>query len=151
MEINIDVEELFLILTPFCQLLHVVSLLVIASELVLPTDEQEDRFDINFLQGASTYYVTSILAISTPTQVKEISNVISNPYLPFNCQTYDYDWIILKLNCPLEMGTNVQPACLPSSNFLPITSTIDRCFVSGWGDLSSGMFTEIFNTNLQMI
>ena len=63
MEINIDVEELFLILTPFCQLLHVVSLLVIASELVLPTDEPEDRFDINFV------YSTDILEYESSTHL----------------------------------------------------------------------------------
>ena len=45
------------------------------------------------------------------------------------------------------MGNNVQPACLPSTNFLPTTATEDRCFVSRWGDLSNGMYTEIFNTN----
>ena len=67
MAINIDVEELFLILTPFCQLLHVVSLLVIASELVLPTDEPEDRFDINFVYSTDILEYESLnFIISTP-------------------------------------------------------------------------------------
>ena len=46
--------------------------------------------------------------------------------------------VILKLGKPLELNDDVKPACLPSSNYLDLTSTEDRCFTSGWGHLQEG-------------
>ena len=66
--------------------------------------------------------------------------MISNNDLPYNSQTLDNDWIIAKLESPLEMNSDVQAACLPSSSeYLSLSSTEDRCFTSGWGSLSSGL------------
>ena len=46
------------------------------------------------------------------------------------------DWIILKLDSPLEFNDDVQPTCLPlSSNWYPENDPNNRCFVSGWGTL----------------
>ena len=67
--------------------------------------------------------------------------MISNNDLPYNSQTLDNDWIIAKLESPLEMNSDVQAACLPSSSeYLSLSSTEDRCFTSGWGTLSSGQY-----------
>ena len=41
------------------------------------------------------------------------------------------DWVILKLDSPLNFNENVQPACLPSPNWSPDTDPNARCFVSG--------------------
>ena len=41
------------------------------------------------------------------------------------------DWVILKLDFPLNFNENVQPACLPPSNWSPDTDPNARCFVSG--------------------
>merc|ERR1712079_711472 len=46
---------------------------------------------------------------------------------------------ILKLDSPLTLNDDVQPACLPSSaSYLGVSETEERCFTSGWGTLSSG-------------
>ena len=71
-------------------------------------------------------------------QVRGISQVISNPDLPYNSQTIDNDWLIVKLDSPLELNDDVQPACLPSADYLPANTTEAKCFTSGWGTLSSG-------------
>ena len=61
--------------------------------------------------------------------------------MPYNSQTFEYDWLIVKLNLPLEINSNVQPACLPSSSkYLSLTSTDERCFICGWGAHKSGVF-----------
>merc|ERR1719158_1936634 len=72
-------------------------------------------------------------------QVRGISQVISNTVLPYNSQTTNNDWVIAKLDSPLNLGGDVQAACLPSSSsYLSVESTEARCFTSGWGTLSSG-------------
>merc|ERR1712001_433093 len=71
-------------------------------------------------------------------QVRGISPVISNPDLPYNSQSINNDWVIVKLDSPLELNDDIQPACLPSADYLPATATEVRCFTSGWGTLSSG-------------
>jgi len=71
-------------------------------------------------------------------QVRGISQVISNNDLPYNSNSLNNDWVIVKLDSPLELNDNIQPACLPSADYLPATATEARCFTSGWGTLSSG-------------
>ena len=44
----------------------------------------------------------------------------------------------MKLDKPLKLNNNVQPACLPEANFLPKTASQDKCYTSGWGTLQSG-------------
>ena len=55
------------------------------------------------------------------------------PYVP---EGPDNDIVILKLKSPLKFNSNVQPACLPSSNWAPENDEKqkERCFVSGWGN-----------------
>ena len=66
--------------------------------------------------------------------------MILNSDMPYNQETADNDWLIVKLGSPLEMNSDVQAACLPSSSeYLSTSSTEDRCFTSGWGTLSSGL------------
>ena len=72
-------------------------------------------------------------------QVRGISQVISNTDLPYDSETTNNDWLIVKLDSPLLMGGDVHAACLPSPSYLPANSTEERCFTSGWGSLSSGM------------
>ena len=43
------------------------------------------------------------------------------------------DWIILKLDSPLNFNEDVQPACLPTQNWFPELDASSRCIVSGWG------------------
>ena len=43
------------------------------------------------------------------------------------------DWIILKLDSPLNFNEDVQPACLPTPNWFPELDASSRCIVSGWG------------------
>ena len=51
--------------------------------------------------------------------------------------TFDNDFVILKLEHPLHLGNDVEPAHLPNSGQLGN----DRCFVSGWGSLEPGTYT----------
>ena len=72
-------------------------------------------------------------------QFQGISGIISNTDLPFDRNNSNNDWIILKLDAPLTMGSDVQAACLPSPSYMPDNITETRCFTSGWGQLSNGM------------
>ena len=68
--------------------------------------------------------------------------MISNSDMPFNLNDghFDNDWVIIKLDSPFEMNSDVQAACLPSSTaYLSTSSTEDRCFSSGWGWTSLGL------------
>jgi trypsin len=73
-------------------------------------------------------------------QFRSIAQVIynNNPGFQYNSGTLNNDFVILKLSDPLELNDNVKPACLPSSGYLGVSSTEERCFTSGWGTLSSG-------------
>ena len=55
--------------------------------------------------------------------------------------TFDNDFVILKLEHPLHLGNDVEPAHLPNSGQLGN----DRCFVSGWGSLEPGTYTVLRN------
>ena len=71
-------------------------------------------------------------------QVKDIAGIIRNNDTGFKYDkdSYDNDYIILKLGSPLQFNENVQPACLPSSSsFLGLDSIKTSCFTSGWGKL----------------
>ena len=73
---------------------------------------------------------------STGGQVRKVSEIILNEANPFYSAVYaGYDFVIFKLDYPLEFNEDVQPACLPNPDFAPeYNSTIgDRCFTSGWG------------------
>ena len=55
----------------------------------------------------------------------------------------DNDYIILKLDSPLDFNDDVQPACLPpSKSYLGLDSTEEQCFTSGWGALYYGLFLK---------
>ena len=72
-------------------------------------------------------------------KVRNIARIVSNSDLPFNANSLDNDWEILKISSELELNAEVFPACLPSTeDFLSTTSTEESCFTSGWGTLSSG-------------
>ena len=71
--------------------------------------------------------------------MKGISQVIKNNDLPYNGNTLNNDWVILKLDSSLTLGGDVQAACLPSdSSYLGLSETEEQCWTSGWGTLSSG-------------
>ena len=61
-----------------------------------------------------------------------------NPGFEYDHFSLDNDVVILKLGKPLELNDDVKPACLPSPNYLDLTSTEERCFTSGWGHLQQG-------------
>ena len=70
-------------------------------------------------------------------KVRDVSEVRVNnalPYIERSDSSSENDWIILKLDSPLHLGENVQPACLPpSTSYLPLSSTKQQCWTSGWG------------------
>merc|ERR1712051_570902 len=74
-------------------------------------------------------------------QIRNIASIVwnTNAGQTYNSGTLDNDFVILKLESPLELNAEVQPACLPSSAaYLDTSSTEERCFTSGWGTLSPG-------------
>jgi len=74
-------------------------------------------------------------------QIRNIASLVwnTNSGFTYNPSTLDNDFVILKLDSPLELNADVQPACLPSSAaYLGVSSTEERCFTSGWGTLSAG-------------
>merc|ERR1712127_159197 len=74
-------------------------------------------------------------------QIRNIAQIVwnTNAGFTYNPNTLDNDFVILKLESPLTLNSDVQPACLPSSAaYLDVSSTEERCFTSGWGTLSSG-------------
>ena len=79
-------------------------------------------------------------------QTRDISQVIWDTANPYNSGTLNNDWVILKLDSPLELNNDVQPACLPSSSWMPenTAAVAERCFTSGWGTLSSGNYLIIY-------
>ena len=81
----------------------------------------------------STISQSHINALVFIFQLRGISEIINNTDLPFDNHTGNNDWIILKLDAPLTMGSDVQAACLPSPSYMPDNITETRCFTSGWG------------------
>merc|ERR1712088_1083019 len=74
-------------------------------------------------------------------QVRNIAQIVwnTNAGQTYNPNTLDNDFVILKLDSPLDFNADVHPACLPlSSAYLDVSSSEERCFTSGWGTLSSG-------------
>ena len=53
------------------------------------------------------------------------------------------DWAILKLETPLILNINVGPACLPSPGYLPMNTTKEECYVSGWGSLFQSKTSKV--------
>ena len=53
---------------------------------------------------------------------------------------YSHDIALLKLSQPARLGKGVGLACLPHSvnDFLPIDNPNKKCWITGWGTLSSG-------------
>ena len=49
------------------------------------------------------------------------------------------DVVLLKLTEPLTLDNKVKPACLPSKDWAPEKTGNKKCYVSGWGTLSSGL------------
>ena len=79
-------------------------------------------------------------------QTRNIAQVIynTNSGFQYNPGTLENDFVILKLDSPLTLNDDVKPACLPSSSaYLGVSSTEERCFTSGWGTLSFGIFIHI--------
>ena len=57
--------------------------------------------------------------------------------------TLENDYVILKLDNPLDFNDDVRPACLPSSSdFLDINSGEMDCWTSGWGLLHADFFDD---------
>ena len=80
-------------------------------------------------------------------KVRNIAQLIwnTNPGFEYQSQTFDNDFVILKLDGALEFNNDIRPACLPSStNYLDMNSTEDECFTSGWGTLQVGKNFNIF-------
>ena len=68
-----------------------------------------------------------------------------NPGFQFEAtMRWDNDFVILKLKEPLDFNDDVQPACLPPSNYLQEHSTEDQCFTSGWGHTTHGTVQNSF-------
>ena len=131
-------EEPFWILAPFFRLRIVAHLQpVTQSEQVQGVELQEDRFIFLVIYLFCSFHDCLCF------KVRGISQVISNNALPYNFP--NNDWIILKLDQPLNLGGDVQAACLPpSSSYLPLTASKEDCWTSGWGHQFSGIvFNEL--------
>ena len=88
-------------------------------------------------------------------QTRGIAQVIynNNPGFQYNSNTLNNDFVILKLDSPLTLNDEVQPACLPSSSsYLGVSSTEESCYTSGWGTLSSGSYDSqnLYCTRLEI-
>ena len=97
------------------------------------------------------YYITAGITdrnSNSGAQTIEIANGVWNSAMPFNKNTLNNDFIILKLSSALSFNTNVGPACLPEPGFAP-DSTGQTCFVSGWGTLNQG--NEIFQCEIECL
>ena len=88
-------------------------------------------------------------------KVRNIGQLIwnTNPGFEYQSQTFDNDYVILKLDVALEFNDDIRPACLPSStDYLDMNSTEDECFTSGWGTLQVGknfnLYTQFFIEHL---
>ena len=55
-------------------------------------------------------------------------------------RTFVNDLAIVKLLEPLTFDENVQPMCLPSEDFEPVSGQI--CYDSGWGKMQIGKFNK---------
>ena len=67
-----------------------------------------------------------------------MSEIIFNtdPEFEYNFTNTNNDFVILKLDIPLNFDKDVKPACLPSSKaYLDLSSKAEQCFTSGWGNL----------------
>ncbi len=71
-------------------------------------------------------------------QTVAIANGVWNSAMPYNSQSSNNDFIILKLAQALQFNDNVQPACLPSAADYAPEGSGPTCLVSGWGTLQSG-------------
>jgi len=92
-----------------------------------------------FTNGQTKYIRAGSINKNDGGQIRSFSTVISNNQYPYNGATTNNDWVILKLDTPLELNSDVQPACLPSSSdYLSTSSTEQECYTSGWGTTSSG-------------
>ena len=74
---------------------------------------------------------------SIPPQVRTtVQNIWNQDLIYGQGGGHNHDWIMLKLDSPLDFNDAVQPTCLPSPDWTPDNDTNNRCFVSGWGTLS---------------
>lgn len=67
----------------------------------------------------------------------EIGEIIAHEN--FNPRNYRYDIALLKLAKPVTIGNGVSTICLPDTSFpLPFDNPNKKCYVTGWGTLTSG-------------
>ena len=129
-----DAVELSWIQQLYC-LQHIAHIsLTNGLELDLLKDTVEDRYfriKKDFMKIRKTQVPFS--------QVRKIAQIIENNDLPYNSFTKDNDYVIFKLDGPLDFNNDVQAACLPPSDaYLGLTSSGEQCFTSGWGTLQVG-------------
>ena len=88
-----------------------------------------------FQSGINNHYIMAgaISITDTSAQIIQVASSVINTENVYNSQTYNNDYIILKLASALTFNDNVQPACLPESSYNPGTGK--TCFISGWGYL----------------
>ena len=67
-----------------------------------------------------------------------MAEIIFNTDPEFEYNFPNNDFVIIKLDIPLNFDKDVKPACLPSSNYLDLNSKEEQCYTSGWGDLTNG-------------
>ena len=65
-----------------------------------------------------------------------VCRYVDHPW--YNSYTQDYDFSILHLDRPVQLGVRAVPACLPSTNFMGNYLNGKNLTVSGWGALSEG-------------
>ena len=91
-------------------------------------------------QSMSGYYIMAGATnrFDTSGQTIAIENGVWNTDMPYESQSSDNDFVILKLASALQLNANVTPVCLPDSADYAPEEPGSNCLVSGWGTLQSG-------------
>ena len=92
-------------------------------------------FDYTLSRLGAHYRVSGSVGTEQTIDVQQIINH-ENYHKPMR---YAHDIALLKLKSPAVLGKGVGLVCLPNpSNALPIDNASKRCWITGWGTLSSG-------------
>ena len=70
----------------------------------------------------------------------------------YDDHTVNYDFAILRLKKPVELGPRAVPACLANSSMAGDTLTDETVTVSGWGDLEEDSYgpDELHSADIQV-
>ena len=88
---------------------------------------------------STTTIVAGATSLNSGSQTIRVKNAVNHPN--YDRATLAFDYSIAKLTSALSFNTNVKPACLPTSNFVPRNVAV----ASGWGSIKNCKFVFDFN------